>query len=90
MTCKGICIRHKAVKPTGIGRYSSGQKRCQIREIFLNWNGLWCPCCGYRLRTRPRNVRFKTQLRAFKEINKTELPALNEQPSKTHSKAYIA
>ena len=88
MTCKGICIRHKAQKPTGIGRYSSGQKRCQICEIFLNWNGLWCPCCSYRLRSRPRNVRFKTQLRAFKE-NKTDLPALNEQP-KTHSKANIA
>jgi len=30
MTCKGICIRHKAEKPMGIGRYASGQKRCQI------------------------------------------------------------
>ncbi len=38
MACKGICIRHKALKPTGIGRYSSGQKRCQICETFLNWD----------------------------------------------------
>jgi hypothetical protein len=33
MTCKGICIRHKAQKPVGSGRYASGQKRCQICEI---------------------------------------------------------
>jgi hypothetical protein len=51
MTCKGICIRHKAQKPVGFGRYANGQKRCQICEIFIKWDGLWCPCCGYRLRT---------------------------------------
>jgi hypothetical protein len=41
MTCKGICIRHKAQKPSGTsGRYTSGQKRCQICEIFIKWDGL--------------------------------------------------
>ena len=58
MTCKGICIRHKAQKPVGYGRYASGQKRCQICEIFIKWDGLWCPCCGYRLRTKPRNLKY--------------------------------
>jgi hypothetical protein len=66
MTCKGICIRHKAQKPTRIGRYAIGQKRCQICEIFIKWDGLWCPCCGYKLRTRPRNIKFKSQLRDHK------------------------
>ena len=28
MVCKGIYVRHKAMKPIGIGRYSSGQKQC--------------------------------------------------------------
>ena len=64
MTCKGICIRHKAQKPVGSGRYASGQKRCQICEIFIKWDGLWCPCCGYRLRTKPRNLKYKAKLRA--------------------------
>ena len=70
MTCKGICIRHKAQKPVGSGRYVSGQKRCQICEIFIKWDGLWCPCCGYRLRTKPRNLKYKAKLRArrVKEI----------------------
>src|SRR5918911_1179608 len=67
MTCKGICIRHKAQKPVGSGRYASGQKRCQICEIFIKWDGLWCPCCGYRLRTKPRNLKYKAKLRARKK-----------------------
>ncbi len=64
MTCKGICIRHRAQKPVGSGRYVSGQRRCQICEIFIKWEGLWCPCCGYRLRTKPRNLKYKAKLRA--------------------------
>jgi hypothetical protein len=62
MTCKDICIRHKVQKPVGSGRYAIGQKRCQICEIFLKWDGLWCPCCGYRLRTKPRNLKYKSKL----------------------------
>jgi len=64
MTCKGICVRYKAQKPVGTGRYASGQRRCQICEIFIKWEGLWCPCCGYRLRTKPRNLKYKAKLRA--------------------------
>ena len=59
MTCKGICLRHKAPKPTQSGRYASGQKRCQPRDIFIKWDMLWCPCCGLRLRTKPRNSAYK-------------------------------
>jgi len=72
MTCKGICIRHKAQKPVGSGRYASGQKRCQICEIFIKWDGLWCPCCGYRLRTKPRNLKYKAKLRAREEIKRAQ------------------
>jgi len=64
MTCKGICPRYKAQKPVGTGRYASGQRRCQICEIFIKREGLWCPCCGYRLRTKPRNLKYKAKLRA--------------------------
>jgi hypothetical protein len=74
MTCKGICIRHKAQKPVGSGRYATGQKRCQICEIFIKWDGLWCPCCGYRLRTKPRNLKYKAKLRARETIKSTRIP----------------
>jgi hypothetical protein len=62
MTCKGICARHKASC-----RYATGNKRCQVCEIFIKWDGLWCPCCGYRLRIGPRCFKFKAKLRKRKE-----------------------
>jgi hypothetical protein len=58
MTCKGICIRHKASS----NNYANRQKRCQVCELFIKWDGLCCPCCRYRLRTKPRNVVFKRRL----------------------------
>jgi hypothetical protein len=72
MVCKGICIRHKAQKPYGAsGRYATGQKRCQVCEIFLKWDGMWCPCCGYRVRTRPRGQKFKERLRVMNQNMKS-------------------
>jgi len=76
MTCKGICVRYKAQKPVGTGRYASGQRRCQICEIFIKWEGLWCPCCGYRLRTKPRNLKYKAKLRARVEADSIEAQAV--------------
>ena len=40
MTCKGIRIRHKAIRPieSNGNRYSTGQKRCQVCEIFIKWD----------------------------------------------------
>jgi len=96
MTCKGICVRYKAQKPVGTGRYASGQRRCQICEIFIKWEGLWCPCCGYRLRTKPRNLKYKAKLRARVEADSIEAKAVADtQPeveevtikAKTKSKA---
>ncbi len=93
MTCKGICVRYKAQKPVGTGRYASGQRRCQICEIFIKWEGLWCPCCGYRLRTKPRNLKYKAKLRARVEADSIEAKAVADTQSeievevKTKSKA---
>jgi hypothetical protein len=66
MPCKEICIRHKAQKRAGVdsGRYASGRKRCQVCDIFIEWDSFWCPCCGYRLRTRPRSLKYRTKLQA--------------------------
>lgn len=63
MTCKGTCEKYRAIKPSTGARYKNGQKRCQICEIFIEWTGTWCPCCGYKLRTKPRNLKYKTKLR---------------------------
>ena len=63
MTCKGICIDHK-----GSGRYATGNKRCQICDLFMQWDGVFCPCCGRRLRTGPRSFKFKAKLRKQKKM----------------------
>jgi hypothetical protein len=60
--CKGICSRHKAMRPTTGNRYLIGQKRCQACQVFIYWQGLFCPCCGCRLRNKPRNGKFKLTL----------------------------
>lgn len=75
MVCKGICVKYKAKRPRN-GHYAEGHKRCQICELFMIWNGdkddpnsFWCPCCGYRLRTRPRNRKMKERLREKRKNN---------------------
>ncbi len=59
MVCRGICTRYKAKWGANQPRYASGQKRCNVCNIFLDWNGFWCPCCGMSLRTRPRTGKYK-------------------------------
>ena len=63
MPCYGICIRYRAS-----GRYATGNKRCHQCNLFVKWEGLMCPCCGYKLRTRPRHSKFKEKLREQKRI----------------------
>ncbi len=71
-------MRYKVGKPAfRQGRYTTGQKRCQICEIFLQWDGLVCPCCRYRLRLRPRNMKSKIRLLNNKNVEvKPMTPAL--------------
>lgn len=78
MACKGICIRHRAQRPANyFGRYATGQKRCQLCSIFMKWDGLWCPCCGCKVRTKPRNSKFKQKLKIIRKVH-------NENKNKQH------
>ena len=62
MVCKGVCSRHKAMRPSTGKRYLTGQKRCQVCQVFINWPWFFCPCCGYRLRIKPRNKKYRYNL----------------------------
>lgn len=58
VTCKGICEKYKPKESViGGNKYKRFVKRCQICEIFIEWQGLCCPCCAYKLRMKPRNGR---------------------------------
>jgi len=58
VTCKGICESHRAQRPMpiklGRSRYAIGQKRCQVCAIWMEWDGIRCPCCSAKLRCHPR------------------------------------
>jgi hypothetical protein len=61
MVCKGICVHYKANRPQSGTRYLTGQKRCQVCEIYITWKDIWCPCCSCRLRNGSRSSRYKLE-----------------------------
>jgi len=80
MACKGTCKNIQAFKITGESRYGIGQKRCQVCEIFIQYDGLYCPCCGYRLRQKPRNSNYKSKLRNDIKVPNVEYAGNGEDP----------
>jgi hypothetical protein len=47
--------RYKAAS----NNYANRHKRYQVCELFMLWKGLPYPRCHCRLRTKPRNVKFR-------------------------------
>lgn len=77
-TCRDVCRQFAATRPPNGRRYESGQARCQICDIWVDYRGAhtkdgspaekdsvgWhCNCCNYRLRMNPRNRKYKEKLR---------------------------
>lgn len=65
MACKGIHNRWKLKRKVGGSNYAAG-KRCTTCEVFMKVEDLYCPCCGYKLRNKPRNKSYKEKLRVRK------------------------
>jgi hypothetical protein len=38
--------------------------------LFMQWDGVFCPCCGSRLRIGPRNIEDKANLRKQRRYKK--------------------
>ena len=53
--CKDKCGKYKTTK-----RYEHGAVRCNYCEKFMMWEGLWCPCCGCKVRSRPKENKQET------------------------------
>lgn len=68
MGCNGICDRYKASKPAEQSRYEVGQKRCNHCNIYLNWDGLFCPCCNIKLRLASRYTKLKEKSKDLARI----------------------
>lgn len=56
--CKPYTVHHNV---KGNHRYAAGQKRCNECRVFMICDGIYCPCCGHKLRTKPRNSNNRKQ-----------------------------
>jgi rRNA maturation endonuclease Nob1 len=74
VSCSSICIQYKALMPQHIGRYESGQKRCNSCDVFLIWDGRYCPCCGDKLRLSPRSSKYKQKYLKSRSEQKEIIP----------------
>jgi len=48
--------------------YEKGQKRCNSCDIYVEWDGFFCPCCGMKLRVAPRHKKWKEKVLNFSRI----------------------
>jgi len=76
LDCRGLCKKTKSEGGYKFPRqggnsllYLKGAKRCQNCEgRYLQWeNGIFCPCCGSRLRLKPRKSKLKENVRREKQ-----------------------
>ncbi len=59
MPCNDICQKYRFVRDGHKKIYTSGAKRCNGRcQIFISFDGIFCPCCGVKLRQSPRNKHY--------------------------------
>ena len=59
MPCNQVCEKYRFVRNAHKKIYNSGASRCNGRcQIFLSFEGSYCPCCGVKLRKSPRNKQF--------------------------------
>ncbi len=60
MGCTDLCLQYKFTRPNGTKEwYGAGGSRCDRCDIFITWDGIYCPCCGLRLRKTPRTKNGK-------------------------------
>ncbi len=55
MVCKNQCFKIKDVIPYKGGRKRVGHKSCITCEKAFPYEGLFCPCCGQRVRHKSRH-----------------------------------
>ena len=81
--CKKLCLQYLAQKPSSGSRYENGQRRCLVCEQYItvegtkDERGLFCKCCHYRVRSKPRNRIYKEKLRN-KQENKPEIDVTDD------------
>ena len=61
MCNRQLCLKYRFKRELGRSPFNDGAKWCKIcgdadeRGIFIKWDGVYCPCCGYKLRISSRH-----------------------------------
>jgi len=66
-SCRGLCTRYKVKVSSRNPTYYAGDvKRCARCMLYISWHEFKCPCCGTKLRTKPKRPNkyneFKTDV----------------------------
>jgi hypothetical protein len=69
MACRNLCESFYS-KIVGKSKYHGGKKYCRRCEVYFLHDGLFCPCCGMRLRVSPVNKRDRNRLREMYSLEK--------------------
>ena len=67
LSCKGTCFHDFTTKKVCRGE-KGDFKRCTICELYIEWKGLYCPCCGVRLKHSPSNNKARKAYRERQSI----------------------
>lgn len=59
MACKDICRTMKIPHTFGHPKYRNGNVWCKTCNVTFKYEGLYCPCCGYRIRRERRMHRVR-------------------------------
>ena len=69
MSCPGICEKYRAYRTGLTSGFTHGNKRCRRCDIFIKFDGMFCPCCFYKLQTKSRKKPTKNGVKAQALIN---------------------
>ena len=65
--CKGFCVvEGQLVTKKSVRGDKDGFKRCSQCELYIKWDGLFCPCCKRKFKISPRNNKAR---QAYRERN---------------------
>jgi len=65
LSCAGICIEHRGIKPLSISPYIKNEIRCQICDILRELCNLWRPCYGYLFQNKTGNEKSNAKYGAL-------------------------
>jgi hypothetical protein len=71
MICRNIICKLEEYEPkkTVRGAAEKGYRRCSNCEVFLKYQGVYCPCCSNRMKVTPNNNKARQKVREERLIN---------------------